>query len=132
MSILFLSLKFSFAMLTTNYGKGAFIFDMLIIILLFNLLILTFLAGNQSLWAFLFLMLFNFKFFEILITKDTLFSVWAVHVMFIIVLSFVILITVLALQKQILTLLKVIFDFFSIRKLIITKRAANLKLKTLI
>jgi hypothetical protein len=84
------------------------------IILLFNLLILTLLAGNQSLLAFLFLMLFNFIFFEILITKDTLFSVWAVHLMFIIDLSFVILITVLALQKQILTLLKVIIDFFTV------------------
>ena len=132
MSILFLSLKFSIAILTTNYGKGAFIFDMLIIILLFNLLILTLLAGNQSLWAFLFLMLFNFIFFEILITKDTLFSIRADFMMFIMVLSFVKLVAILALQKQILTLLIMIFDFFSIRKLIITKRAANLKIRALI
>jgi len=132
MSILFLSLKFSIALLTFNYRKGTFLIEMPFIILLFNLLILTLLAGNQSLLAFLFLMLFNFIFFEILITKDTLFSVWAVHLMFIIDLSFVILITVLALQKQILTLLKVIIDFFTVWKIIITKRAANLKVRALI
>ena len=87
---------------------------------------------NQSFLAFIFLMLFDFIFFEFLITKDTLFSVWAVHVMFFMVLSFVKLVAILALQKQILTLLIMIFDFFSIRKLIITKRAANLKIRTLI
>ena len=132
MSILFLSLIFSIALLTIYYRKGTFLFEMPFIILLFNLLILTLLAGNQSLLAFLFLMIFDFIFFEILITKDTLFSIWADFMMFIMILSFVKLVAILALQKQILTLLIMIFDFFSIRKLIITKRTANLKLRALI